>query len=81
MFYKKEAIFCLISRTSKYKIINFPWKSEGPLKNDVTERSACHRPRGDKIFPDKLSGKVYSGFNIVYVYYTIPHTRPPLPRG
>ena len=38
----------------------------------------CHRPRSVKVFPDTPYAKVYSGFYIVYVYYTIPHTRLPL---
>ena len=40
----------------------------------LTSFPPCHRPKSDKVFPEKPSEKLYSGFNILHVYYTIPHT-------
>ena len=48
------------------------------LGTNISNLPFCHRPKTDKVFPDKPSAKVYSGFNIVFVYYTTSHTRLPL---
>ena len=43
-----------------------------------TTSSPCHQPKSEAVFiARKVSTKVYSGFNGVYIYSTIPRTRFP----
>ena len=42
------------------------------LVTNISNPIPSHLPKSDKVFPDKLSAKVHSGFIILYVYYIIP---------
>ena len=42
--------------------------------SNISTPVSCHRLKSGKIFPDKPSAKVHSGFNVLG-HYAIPHTR------